>query len=90
MFPQKCQKLLLKGNLAVMLLLRGNVPLHAIDSGVAYGESGISGLPAESFPGRKFLIDPARRVGFHYPEQIRDRFGWRALTAGDERGQPVR
>jgi hypothetical protein len=75
MFPQKCQKLLLKGYLAVMLLLRGDVPFHLIHLRVAYREGRISGLPAESFPGRKLLMHPARGVRFHYPEQVRDRFG---------------
>src|ERR1035438_9990813 len=51
--------LLLERHPAMMLLLRRDVGPHISRSGAAHGESGVSGLPCESFLGRNLLVNPA-------------------------------
>ena len=80
---EKRHKFLLKRNLAVMFLLIGDVFFHLSQTGMAHAERTVTDLPCKCFLIWKFFMYPARRIGFQFAHQIRQR------VFGRERGENV-
>ncbi len=55
---QERDEFFLERGLSVMLSLSGNVPLDAIEVGIAYRERIVAGLPGEIPPVRKYFVNP--------------------------------
>jgi len=74
MLLQEFQKLLLERHPAMVLLLLRDVVRHVSRLRAAHSEGGVSGPPGKPFLRRKLFVHPARRIGFHHSQQLRDRF----------------